>query len=46
MRASYDKFQFSMKQRFKAAETEAKREKLGVWKLPPGRPRQVPETVH
>jgi micrococcal nuclease len=40
----YDKFQFTLKQRFKAAEAEAKVEKLGVWKLPPGRPRQVPST--
>lgn len=39
----YDKFQFSLKPRFKAAEADAKREKLGVWKLPPGRPRQVPD---
>ena len=40
----YDKFQFTLKPRFKAAEAEAKREKLGVWKLPPGRSRQVPST--
>ena len=38
----YDKFQFALKPRFKSAEAEAKREKLGVWKLPPGRWRQVP----
>src|SRR5258705_12191285 len=38
----YDKFNFTLKPRFKAAETEAKREKLGVWKLPPGRWREVP----
>ena len=38
----YDKFQFTLKPRFKAAEAEAKREKLGVWTLPPGRSRQVP----
>jgi len=40
----YDKFQFTLKPRFKAAEAEAKREKLGVWALPPGRSRQVPST--
>ena len=38
----YDKFQFTLKPRFKAAEAEAKRGKLGVWKLPPGRWREVP----
>lgn len=32
----YDKFKFSLKPRFKASEAEAKREKLGVWNLPPG----------
>jgi micrococcal nuclease len=40
----YDKFQFTLKPRFKAAEAEAKREKLGVWKLPPGPWRDVPRT--
>ena len=40
----YDKFQFTLKPRFKTAEAEAKREKLGVWTLPPGRWRQVPST--
>jgi endonuclease YncB( thermonuclease family) len=40
----YDKFQFTLKPRFKAAEAEAKREKVGVWTLPPGRSRQVPST--
>ena len=40
----YDKFQFTLKPRFKLAEAEAKREKLGVWKLPPGRWREVPNT--
>ena len=40
----YDKFQFTLKPRFKAAEAEAKREKLGVWTLPPGRWREVPST--
>jgi micrococcal nuclease len=38
----YDKFQFTLKPRFKAAEAEAKRQKLGVWTLPPGRWREVP----
>jgi micrococcal nuclease len=38
----YDKFSFTLKPRFKAAEAEAKRLKLGVWKLPPGRWREVP----
>jgi micrococcal nuclease len=33
----YDRFKFTLKPRFKAAEAEAKREKLGVWRLPPGR---------
>jgi len=40
----YDKFNFTLKPRFKAAEAEAKREKLGVWNLPPGRWRDVPKT--
>ena len=40
----YDKFQFTLKPLFKSAEAEAKREKLGVWKLPPGRWREVPTT--
>lgn len=40
----YDKFNFTLKSRFKAAESEAKREKLGVWKLPPGPWREVPNT--
>jgi micrococcal nuclease len=40
----YDKFQFTLKPLFKSAEAEAKREKLGVWKLPPGRWREVPST--
>jgi micrococcal nuclease len=39
----YDRFNFTLKPRFKAAEAEAKREKLGVWNLPPGRWRQVPK---
>lgn len=40
----YDKFQFTLKPQFKTAEAEAKREKLGVWRLPPGRWREVPAT--
>ena len=40
----YDRFNFTLKPRFKAAETEAKRLKLGVWKLPPGKARQTPNT--
>ena len=40
----YDKFQFTLKPQFKAADAEAKHEKLGVWKLPPGRSREVPST--
>jgi len=38
----YDKFNFTLKPRFKAVEAEAKREKLGVWTLPPGRWREAP----
>ena len=40
----YDRFKFTLKSRFKATEAEAKREKLGVWKLPPGPSREVPRT--
>jgi len=39
----YDRFNFTMKPRFKAAESEAKREQLGVWKLRPGPWREVPK---
>jgi micrococcal nuclease len=39
----YDKFNFTRKPQFKALETEAKHEKLGVWMLPPGRWREVPK---
>jgi len=39
----FDKFQFAQKQRFKAAESAAKREGLGVWALPPGPWRMTPE---
>lgn len=31
----FDRFKFDLKARFKAAESEAKRERLGVWTLPP-----------
>jgi len=40
----YDKFQFTLKPRFKGAEAEAKREKLGVWRLPPGPWRETPKS--
>jgi micrococcal nuclease len=40
----YDKFNFKLKPRFKEAEAAAKREKLGVWLLPPGPWREVPST--
>jgi micrococcal nuclease len=39
----YDRFNFTLKPRFKAAEAEAKREHLGVWRLRPGPWRDVPE---
>jgi micrococcal nuclease len=39
----YDRFEFTMKPRFKAAEAEAKREQRGVWLLRPGPWREVPE---
>jgi micrococcal nuclease len=39
----YDRFQFSLKPQFKAAETEAKHEKRGVWQLRPGPWRDVPD---
>ncbi len=38
----YDRFQFTLKTRFKEAESEAKRGKLGVWSLPRGKWRVVP----
>ena len=38
----YDRFEFTLKPRFKAAETEAKHEKRGVWQLRPGPWREVP----
>ena len=40
----YDRFNFTLKPRFKAAELEAKHDKLGVWSLPPGPWREVPST--
>ena len=39
----YNRFNFSLKGRFKDAEREAKRSGLGVWSLPPGPSREVPE---
>ena len=33
----YDRFRFEAKGRLKALETEAKRNRLGVWTLPPGK---------
>lgn len=38
----YDRFQFTLKGQFKRSEAEAKREHIGVWALPPGKPRQTP----
>lgn len=38
----YDRFEFTLKPRFKSAETEAKHEKRGVWTLRPGPWREVP----
>ena len=40
----YDRFKFALKRRFKEAEAEAKREKLGVWTLPPGPWREAPKS--
>lgn len=40
----YDRFVFTLKPQFKSVEAEAKRQKLGVWSLPPGRWREVPTT--
>jgi micrococcal nuclease len=42
----YDRFAFTLKPQFKRAEAEAKRERLGIWNLPPGKPRQVPDEQH
>jgi micrococcal nuclease len=38
----YERFSFDMKSEFKKAEAEAKRESLGLWRLPPGPSRVVP----
>ena len=38
----YDRFEFTLKSHFKKTEAEAKREHIGVWALPPGKPRQTP----
>jgi micrococcal nuclease len=42
----YDRFAFTLKQQFKRSEAEAKRQRLGVWNLPPGPSRQVPDERH
>ena len=42
----YGRFRFGLQDEFKQAEAEAKREHLGVWRLPPGRARQVPPAPH
>ncbi len=42
----YDRFEFTMKPRFKEAEAEAKRERRGVWTLRPGPWREVPDSHH
>ena len=42
----YGRFRFGLQDEFKQAEAEAKREHLGVWRLPPGRARQVPPASH
>jgi micrococcal nuclease len=42
----YDRFAFTLKPQFKTSEAEAKRQGLGVWKLPPGKSRQVPDQKH
>ena len=41
----YMRFNFTLKARFKVAEAEAKRGKLGVWALAPGPPREVPNSA-
>ena len=38
----YTRFNFTLKPRFKLAEDEAKRGRLGLWALPPGPSRDVP----
>jgi micrococcal nuclease len=38
----YDRFAFALKAQFKRTEAEAKREHIGVWALPHGKPRQTP----
>jgi micrococcal nuclease len=42
----YDRFSFTLKPQFKKSEAEAKRERLGVWNLPSGKARQVPDEKH
>jgi endonuclease YncB( thermonuclease family) len=39
----YTRFNFALKARFREAEDEAKRGRLGVWALPPGPWREVPD---
>ena len=39
----YNRFDFGMKREFKEVETDAKRAGLGVWSLPPGPSREVPD---
>jgi micrococcal nuclease len=39
----YNRFEFVEKGRFKEDEAEAKREKLGIWVLPPGPARVTPK---
>jgi micrococcal nuclease len=41
----YTRFSFALKARFKLAEDEAKRGKLGVWALAPGPWREVPDAA-
>jgi len=38
----YDRFSFTMKPQFKESESEAKRERIGLWALPAGKAREVP----
>lgn len=41
----YTRFNFALKARFKLAEDEAKRGRLGVWALAPGPWREVPDSA-
>ena len=40
----YDRFEFTLKPRFKESESEAKSAHIGVWSLPPGKARQTPSS--